>query len=460
MKAQAQGPQIPAADFTATGSIDREQLVLGRFDGTTLRGRLSGSGRVSWVGDEPWRAAVERANARPRGAAARPAGRVDVVGDIDGRGFRADAPWTARLDVAVRHDARQAADRARRGVARAGTYDLSGVRIANGGSHVDIDGRWGPSVDLRWSADVRSLSAAAPVLRGELVSPGIARGSRGTAAGPGRGSRAQLRYGGIAVEVDARPTSTWISPTSASRASTCGPRPWMASGTAIRDRARCRRKARPPSTTSRITATSRGNPEHRLAGFKAALAASGAADVDKRAWQGQLLEASFDFPDGGARLAQPGALEVGPTLVTTAPLCLATGDARLCAEGEWHSSPDSWRVLYSAQDWPLRRLLTTLLGWREFDGKLQASGWAEQQPGREWVGGTTLLLDDPTFDIPRNQFRTERRQDRSAARAGPVRGAEDELRATAEMHDGGQHRAARRGPGRRGPGVARSATAR
>ena len=87
------------------------------------------------------------------------------------------------------------------------------------------------------------------------------------------------------------------------------------------------------------------------------------------------------FPDGGAKLAQPAALEVGPALIRSAPACLVADDARLCLEGEWQSVTGSWRVLYSAEDWPLRRLLTTLLGRRDFDGRLQASGWAEQAAG-------------------------------------------------------------------------------
>ncbi|MGI9246343.1 MAG: translocation/assembly module TamB domain-containing protein, partial [Steroidobacteraceae bacterium] len=62
------------------------------------------------------------------------------------------------------------------------------------------------------------------------------------------------------------------------------------------------------------------------------------------------------------------------------------------------------------QDWPLQRLLRTLLGWREFDGRLQASGWAEQAPGQAWIGGTSILVHEPSFDMPRNKFRTERIQ--------------------------------------------------
>src|SRR5690606_33521836 len=57
---------------------------------------------------------------------------------------------------------------------------------------------------------------------------------------------------------------------------------------------------------------------------------------------------------------------------------------------------------------PLRRLLRSLLGWQEFDGRLHGAGWIEQQAGQPWVGASTLLLVDPTLDIPRNKFRTER----------------------------------------------------
>ena len=48
-----------------------------------------------------------------------------------------------------------------------------------------------------------------------------------------------------------------------------------------------------------------------------------------------------------------------------------------------------------------------VLGWREFDGKLQAAGWITQQGTQPWVGAMTLYVDDPTLAIPRNQFRSE-----------------------------------------------------
>jgi translocation and assembly module TamB len=88
-------------------------------------------------------------------------------------------------------------------------------------------------------------------------------------------------------------------------------------------------------------------------------------------------------------------------------------------------------VLYSAENWPLRRLLTSLLGRREFDGTLQLSGWAEQQPGRDWVGGTAVLIDRPTVEIRRNRFRSDRME--IGAGRIDVYADEDVIRATATL---------------------------
>ena len=119
---------------------------------------------------------------------------------------------------------------------------------------------------------------------------------------------------------------------------------------------------------------------------------------------------------GGRRLRRrrrapdpAGGAGAGPGVPARSAAVPAHGDdARLCVEGEHRAQPLSWRVIYSADDWPLQRILRSLLGWREFDGRLQASGWAEKAPGKDWVGGTTLLVHEPVINVPRNKFRVER----------------------------------------------------
>jgi translocation and assembly module TamB len=429
VKATAKGPKIPEADFAATGSVDREQLVLDRFSGTVLKGRLDGSGRVSWVNERPWRAKLSGRSLDVAGLRPDLNGRIDIDAEIEGRGFSATAPWTARLGRLSGTLFGRALTGSGEIAFREGGYDLKRVRIANAGSHVDVDGRWGPNVDLRWSADLRSLSLVDPSLHGELVSAGFVRGTQARPEINAEARARHLRFGEVSAESLEADFDVDLSDRRGSRADVSA-RGLSAGGLEF-DTMQLLAKGRTGDHEIRLAATSPGSPKRRIAGFKASLRASGSAEVAQRSWAGTLDDASFDFPDGGARLAQPAALELGPALVKSAPLCLVTGDARLCVEGEWHRTPESWRVLYSAQDWPLQRLLTTLLGRREFDGRLQVSGWAEQKPGRDWVGGTAIILDQPTLEVRRNKSRS----DRVEIGGGRVDlyADEDELRAVAEM---------------------------
>ncbi len=429
VKADARGPYIPDADFTASGSIGRHELVLGRFDGTTLDGQLRGSGRLSWEGEQPWSATLEGRSLDLAQLRSDLAGRVDVSGDIAGRGFVADAPWTARLTRLSGTLYGRALTGSGEVAHAKGIFDFKRVRLANAGSRIDIDGRWGPQVDLRWNADLRSLGILDPDMRGSLVSTGSARGTAARPEIEASTRVSEFRYGGFVARTIDADVDVDLGDRSDSRVDVRAADVELAGQQYAT--ARLKADGRTSDHDLQITAVSRGNPERRLAGFKATLEAAGAADVERRTWQGTLLEAAFEFPDGGARLVQPTALVLSPERVDVAPLCLATGEARLCAEAEWRSSPESWRVLYSAQDWPLRRLITTLLGRRDFDGKLQLSGWAEQQPGLDWVGGAAVIVDDPTFEVRRNQSRTD------VVRIGGGRidffADADVLRATADM---------------------------
>lgn len=406
VKALARGPQLPEADFTARGSFDRAQLQLDRFDAFVLRGRLAGSGRFSWTDDQPWRAAFDGTALDIAGLRPDLDGRISLTGTIEGRGFTATAPWTARV-ASLSGTLLGRALTGKGAVShRDGTYALERVRVANGPSHVDIDGFWGPTVDLRWNADVRSLAVLSPGIAGELVSTGVARGPRDRLHIVADARARELRYDAWTVESTDASLDVDLSDRRESRIDLRAT--GIGTGGLPIESVRVRANGLLAEHGITIELAVPPHEQRRFPGFEAALSAAGAANLRGRAWSGSLTDATMVFPDGRAQLIQPVALDLGPTLVKSAPLCLETGEARLCAEGEWHDAPRSWRVIYSAQDWPLKRLLTSLLGRREFDGKLQASGWAQQEPGSDWIGGTTLLLDSPTVDIPRNKFRTQR----------------------------------------------------
>ena len=406
VSALARGPQLPQADFTAQGSFDREHVQLDRLDADVLRGRLKGSGRLSWVGEQPWRAEVDGKGLDV--AMLRPdlSGRINVTGRMAGQGFTAASPWTVRVESLSGTLVGRTLTGRGEVTHRDGIYELRRLRVANADSHVEVDGRWGPTIDLRWDADIRSLGVLSRDISGELVSSGAARGAR---ARPHVTAQARLRslvYDGVSADSADASVDADLSDRNDSRIDLRAT--GVVAGGLPVDAAHVKASGRLASHSLDAEFTVPPNEERRIAGFTATLAAAGKLDLAAPSWRGELSDASIRFPDGRASLLQAAALEIGTAMVKVAPVCLETGEARLCAEGEWRAAPRSWRVFYSAQDWPLKRLLTSLLGRREFDGKLQASGWAAQEPGQDWVGATTLFLDNPTLDIPRNKFRTER----------------------------------------------------
>lgn len=411
-RAEVEGAALPKVSFEASGSIGDEAVELTRFDGYALRSRVAASGRLQWTGSQPWNFTVDAHSLAIHELRPGVDGTVSARGTIAGTGLTADAPWTARLaSLSGTVFGRPLTGRGE--VAhRDGTFELRDVRLANGESFADIGGRIGQdALALDWNVDLRSLAIVAPGMNGQLVSRGSARGSlrRPEVTATARVQRFEypgIRADGITADVDVdgsdrRPSRIEVVAN------------YVATAVLDFDSVRVGLDGRLGDHRVALGFTSPGNPERRIASFQGEVGATGSLDVDARSWSGNLARAEVLFTEGeAARLIEPAAIRVSPELQSSTPLCLRTDeDARLCVEGEHRPGPRSaWRVIYSLQDWPLKRLLRTMLGWREFDGRLQASGWAQQEPGQPWVGGSTVLVHEPAFDMPRNKFRTERIQ--------------------------------------------------
>jgi translocation and assembly module TamB len=430
-RAELRGAAIPPVSFAAEATIDRDGLALERFDGEALSGRIQGSGDLRWTGTQPWRfdisaRALQIGELRP-GAE----GRIDAAGSIAGNGLSATAPWTARLkSLSGTLFGRPLTGRGEF-THRDGEYRLRDVRLANGNSHADVQGRIGPqSLDLAWDVDLRSLAIAVRDMRGEFVSQGTVRGSLRSPELRGSAQLRRFEYGAVtvaraSVEADIDAGNRRVSRAQLNAET-------IVAGGIEFDTARASLSGLLSDHTLEFAFTSPGNEERKITAFRGNAGADGALDLGRRSWSGNLETANIDFPDGAARLIQPASLVLGPDFQRASPVCLRTDlDARLCIEGENRAQPASWRVIYSAQDWPLKRVLRSVLGWREFDGRLQASGWAERAPGKDWVGGSTVLIHEPSLDMPRNKFRTER------IRLGSSRldlfAEPDELRATLDF---------------------------
>ena len=410
-RADVEGAALPRISFDAAGSVNKDGVTLERFEGFTLRGRVGASGQLQWTGTQPWAFDVDARSLAIHELRPGVNGTISARGRIAGTGLTASAPWTARLtSLSGTVFGRPLTGRGE--VAhRGGVFELRDVRLANGASFADVHGRVGAeTLDLEWNLDLRSLAIVAPGMRGQLVSRGTARGAPGRPRVQATARLQQFGYQGVTVVDATADLDVDGSDRRQSRAAVTAN--YIATGFVDFDSIHVGLDGFLAKHELLLAFASPGNPERKIAEFRGDVRAAGGLDLPERSWTGDLTRADVVFLDGEARLIQPATFTVGPDLQRAAPLCLRTADdARLCVEGEHRRGPrPSWRVIYSAQDWPLKRLLRTLLGWREFDGRLQASGWAEQEPGKPWVGGSTVLVHEPAFDMPRNKFRTERIQ--------------------------------------------------
>jgi translocation and assembly module TamB len=409
-RAEVTGPTIPRTSLEVGGALDKQGLVLERVDGYTLRGRVQGRGRLQWTGEQPWRFDVD-ARSLALGELRRGVdGHIDVTASIAGKGLSATAPWTAQ--VASLSGTMFGRPLTGRGeiAHRDGVFALRRVRVANGASFADVDGTVGArTLALDWNVDLRSLAVVANGMSGQLVSRGTAHGTLQRPQVTATARVRQFAFGGIAVGLAEADADVDSSDQRRSRV-TIDAETITVGGMGF-DTVRAGLEGLMRDHELTFAFSSPGDETRRILEFRGGLQAQGSVDLAQRTWAGNLVQADVVFPDGDARLIQPAALTLGADLQRASPLCLRTGDdARLCVEGEYRPSAGAWRVIYSAQDWPLKRILRTFFGWREFDGRLQASGWAEQVPGKPWVGGSTVLVHEPTFDMPRNKFRSERIQ--------------------------------------------------
>jgi translocation and assembly module TamB len=406
--AELQGAAIPPVSFSADATIERERLVLDRFEGKALQGQVRASGEVRWTETQPWQFEVSARSLQVSEIRPGVQGRVDGNVSIKGLGLAASAPWTAKLTaLSGTLFGRPLTGRGEISH-RDGEYALRNVRLANGDSHADVEGRVGPqALDLSWNVDLRSLAVVLRDMKGEVVSQGTARGTLRRPELRGSAQLGRFEYG--AVKIARARAEVDIDASDRRRSHAEVNIEQIDAGGIEFDTARASLSGLLSDHALEFAFTSPGNEERRITEFRGNVGAEGALDFARRSWTGDLTAATVEFPDGAARLIQPAALVLGPDFQRASPLCLRTDeDARLCIEGENRATPASWRVIYSAQDWPLKRVLRSVLGWREFDGRLQASGWAEQAPGKDWIGGSTVLVHEPSLDIPRNKFRTER----------------------------------------------------
>lgn len=397
---------VEDARLQVSGAIDRGSLTLGKVRSQLLNGRARGSGHLTWKDGGNWQAQLSGKSLDISGIRPDLQGQLNFAATLNGQGLTATSPWQAAIDELSGSLLGRSLTGRGKISHRAGVYELDAIRVSSGDSSIDVNGRWGPEIELDWQADLVTLSLLSPDIQGRLESSGSVRGARSRPEVQTKLKASDFSYGSakfdsLDLEADVDLSDGRTSRINARIAD-------AAAGALAVESLELTAGGHLAEHQMTVSVRSSGSTDGRILGFRASLAAAGEMNLEQRRWVGSLSSVEALFEDADATLIEPVGIVISPDRMSATPLCLETGEARLCAEGEWNRAPESWRAIYSAQDWPLRRLLRSILGWQEFDGRVQASGWIAKQAGENWIGGTTLVLDDPTLDIPRNKFRSER----------------------------------------------------
>jgi translocation and assembly module TamB len=319
------GAQVPAGRWRLRFAGDLEQLRVGRLEGETLAGTLSGEGMLHWRDGLRWQALLDAEGLNP-GAhwpdyPGRVGGRLELHGQLDAGGlsFTATTPGIrGRLrgyPLALRGSVRKRVD---------DSWRFDRLRLVSGGNRLQVDGRLADGWALQGSFRLPHPHALLPELsgsasgrfsvRGALIEPDLTLDLQGS----------DLRYrdhalAGIELHADLRRLAVEQSRLR-----------WTATGVRVGGR-----------RVGRVSGQLVGDREaHQLtlsadgADYGGHLRLRGALDPQFN-WVGRLLEAAIELPPRQQwSLAEPVALrwDQPQQQLTVGAHCWRRQAARLCLQ--------------------------------------------------------------------------------------------------------------------------------
>jgi len=172
------GEDIPAGTWQLAGTGDYTGVDLERLQGDVLDGRLFLAGSLGWVDGIHWdvRLEVDDLNASRLVAEAPDdiQARIASSGSLVGEDLSLDAD-IQRLDAMLREQALSASGRVSHRPATG--WNIPGLRVETGDSHVQLAGTVHERIDLRGSLDLPALSQLMPGLGGALSGTFTASGA-------------------------------------------------------------------------------------------------------------------------------------------------------------------------------------------------------------------------------------------------------------------------------------------
>ncbi len=329
--AQLAGPNIPPGHWVLAGRGNQERMDIRSLRGDVLRGQLAAAGSVAWKPQVAW-------NLRVNGDGIDPGAQVpDYPGRIT---FAATSAGNLRGDAIYgRVDLNQLSGNLR-GNPLAGqvhlemagnNYRLPGLDLRSGTARLTANG------SFTKTAGNLDFRLAAPNLSEALANAGGAVAAQGHLSGPWKAPR---------VTAQATADSLVYQTYSASSVGLQADVDLGANGPLVVN-LKAANVGLNGQKYDTVTLTSQGTRQaHQIAlGVRQTGGAGGPGALDlalagglrgTTAWSGEIRRLDLtNQQTGNWRLAGPAALTAGTTQAALKGFCWTSGDARLCADGQW-----------------------------------------------------------------------------------------------------------------------------
>lgn len=372
---------LPSMDFTATGHLAKDHLDAENLAVDAYGGKAALSAQARWSPAQEWQVAGTMRELNVESVRPGVRGRLDFRLQAQGQGFGAQGTLAGTFtDLGGQIRGQRASGHAK--VELAGEdWLLSDVRLQLGATRLNLDGRVGGHLELKFDVDAADLALLHDQARGRLRASGDIRGDTTAPSVQLDATGSNLVWDDMTLQsLSARIA---LDPQASGRADTrvqlkslmVGDRQldslsFSSAGTVAAHRASLEVKA--PQLT---------------------LTAAGDASLDRGNWRWRIAQMrAEDGRDVMMDLEAPATLQLAANQVRLEQLCLHGTQSRVCARGS--DLAGAREVTLSAESMPLRALTAGIIATTDFDGTLTVSANGSALPAQPWHGALEAQLSD------------------------------------------------------------------
>ncbi|HEX4963781.1 MAG TPA: translocation/assembly module TamB domain-containing protein [Thermoanaerobaculia bacterium] len=326
LNADLAGPGIPPGRWKLSGRGDQEKMTLRSLQGDVLRGRLTAEGLVAWKPQVTWKVKVNGQNLDPGAFAPQYPGQLTFAATSDGS-LKNGNPYgqVDVTDLSGNLRGNPVAGRVRLELA-GDRYGLPRLDLRSGSARLTASGSFTKTAaNLDFRLEAPNLGEALPQAGGAITLQGNLSGPFKAPHVRAQGNGQSLVYQtydvstlALNADVDLAPQGTILLDLNAANVGAAGRR--------FDSLVLAGRGTQASHTVTLAVKAPEGTLDLGLAGGL----------QGTTSWSGQIQRLDFkNQQTGNWSLAGPAGLTAGTTAAALRNFCWTSGNARLCADGQW-----------------------------------------------------------------------------------------------------------------------------